>query len=56
MKDAPFAQIPASPDSDDAKAAKAKLQAVLDALRPQSVVVPSKPRQKKAKKKAAKKK
>jgi len=56
MKDAPFSQLPASPDSDDAKAAKARLQAVLDTLRPQTTNVSPKPRQKKAKKKAAKKK
>jgi hypothetical protein len=56
MKDAPFAQVPASPDGEDAKAAKVKLQAVLDSLRPQAAAVPSKPRPKKAEKKAARKK
>jgi arylsulfatase A len=55
MKDAPFAQITAPPDSDEAKAAKARLQAVLDSLRPQTAVASPKPRQRKAKKKAAKK-
>jgi len=56
MKDAPFAQIPAPSDSEDAKAAKTKLQAALDSLRPQAAVAPPKQRQKRAKKKAAKKK
>ena len=56
MKDAPFAQIPAPPDGEDAKAARTRLQAVLDSLRPQATDVPLKPQPKKAKKKAAKKK
>ncbi len=56
MKDAPFAQISASPDSADAKAARAKLQAVLDSLRPQATSASPKPRQRKARKKAARKK
>jgi len=55
MKDAPFAQVPASADSADAKAAKARLQAVLDALHPQTAGAAPKPPRKKPGKKAAKK-
>jgi arylsulfatase A len=57
MKDAPFAQVPALPESSgEAKAAKAKLQAVLDALHPQAAAVSPKRQQTKAKKRAARKK
>jgi len=56
MKDAPFAQVPASPDSDDAKAAKTGLQAVLDTLHPQAAAVAPKRTKKKGRKKAARKK
>ena len=55
MKDAPFAQVPASADSNDAKAAKARLQAALDALSPQVTTSALKPAQKKSGKKASKK-
>jgi len=56
MKDAPFAHVPASVDSADAKASRAKLHAVLDALSPQAAVVALKPARKKPGTKAAKKK
>jgi len=42
MKDAPFAQAPAPPDSDEAKAAKTRLQAALDTLHPQATAAATK--------------
>ena len=58
MKDAPFQEVLIQADNADGKAARAKLQAVLDELRPQDAIAPpqTKQKQKKAKKKAGKKK
>ena len=57
MKDAPFVQLPAPADSADAKAARTRLQAVLDTLHPQATVAAPKAAKKKpGKNKAAKKK
>jgi arylsulfatase A len=55
MKDAPFAETPAKPDDADAQAARARLQAVLDKLRPQGAKTTKTPEQTKPKKRAAKK-
>ena len=58
MKDAPYQEIPVRPDSTEpqAQAARTKLQAALDSLRPQDADIPAGAEQKKRKTKAGKKK
>jgi len=58
MKDAPYQEIPVRHDSTEpqAQAARARLQAALDSLRPQDADIPAGAEQKKRKTKAGKKK
>lgn len=56
MKDAPFKEVLVQADDADARAARARLQAALDELQPQAAMVSTGTKEKKAKKKAGKKK